>query len=171
MKIAIDGTQSVGKTTLFEALKDKLLGWNFIPELARTVAPQFNLESHKDWSELISNRKKYNSFIEIMIEQQQNKEKSTPFIIDSSIYRTIAYAHFNGLDICNEYIKKIHYDLIIFCPIEFDYIDDGFRYSNGREEVDTELRYLIKKNHRGNVVELAGSTQQRIDMVLETITY
>lgn len=177
MRIAIDGSHSVGKTTLFEALMEVLPTinifptWNFIQERARIIAPRFGVEVHTDWPRLISNRKDYIAFIYMMIEEQMAMEKDTPFLVDGSLYRTVGYANVAGVCAFKKCLKHVDYDLIVYCPIEFAFVDDGFRFPDGREDVDTELRSIISRNHRGHIVEISGSVESRIDAVLSALRF
>jgi nicotinamide riboside kinase len=167
MRTAIDGTHSVGKTTLHEALKNVLINWNFISETVRQVAPNFDLKTHDDWARIISDRQRYISFIQVLIDTQFSLESNRSFIVDGSIYRIIAHAKVSGIDVFDRYLDHVKYDLIMYCPIEFDFVKDGFRFSDNRNEVDSMLRYMIKRHHQGKVADLKGSIEDRVHMSIE----
>ena len=129
MKVAIDGAQSVGKSTLYQHMKSFLANWYFIPEIVRGVSPKYGLNSRKDWEKLISDKNKYTEFMRMIIERQFFFERDSNLVVDSSIYRVVAYANVAGLNVFDEYLTQVKYDLIIYCPIEFSFIEDGFRFS------------------------------------------
>lgn len=170
MRTAIDGAHSVGKTTLHEALKKLLPSWNFISETVREVAPKFDLKTHDDWAKIISDRQRYISFMQVLIDTQLSLESNGSFIVDGSLYRIISHAKVAGIDVFDRYLDHIKYDLIMYCSIEFDFVKDGFRFSENRNEVDFMLRYLIKRHHQGKVADLKGSIENRVNMSLEIFT-
>ena len=171
MKVAIDGTHSTGKTTVWKILEaDKYKDYKYIPELGSVIATNnFLVDSPLSWQELFNNKEKYTSFIDLLVDNQKNQENCKNVFIDSSLYRAFAYAIENGLSISDSLISEIKYDVIFYCPIEFDFIDDDFRFNFFRKEVDKRLFDLIKKYHHGKLVLLNGTIENRINLIKQTI--
>lgn len=150
-------------------MKNFLHNWYFIPEIVRDISPKYGLNCPKDWEKLISNNKKYTEFMRMIIERQLSLEREPNLVVDSSIYRVVSYANIAGLNVFDNYLAQVKYDLIIYCPIEFSFIEDGFRYSHNREEVDKELRRIIKKYHTGKFIEVTGQVDKRTKSALKVI--
>jgi nicotinamide riboside kinase len=173
-KIAIDGSQSTGKTTVFEQIKSLLDGnsdIHFIEEMAGVVAKnEMNVKTAKDWEMLLNDRERYNLFVSLLVAKQTEKESAIPFISDSSLYRIYAYAMENGVDITEAELTKVKYDLVLYCPIEFEFVHNDFRSIHLRESVNERLLGLIKKYHKGKFLEIKGSIEERQKVISKIVS-
>jgi nicotinamide riboside kinase len=175
MRIAIDGVQSTGKTTLFNQLHGIVPNCvEFIPEASRSIAKAVGIASRSDWEGVVSDRARLLGFFSHLETWQAEREKSAlHFVVDSSFYLHSAYRTYLGV---GESEKLRSYDLILFCPaahVPFEH--DGFRFEGGRDEVEQIYRSLIVKEFNGPFIELPpGSTriaiaQRHIVQLFETL--
>lgn len=146
MKIAVDGTHCSGKTTLAQILHSHHLRLTLIPEVSRLVAQGLGITTAADFSSLLADRNCYNKFLEDIHSQQIEIEKRhSSFIIDSSIFRNLAYAStiLNKPAEAFDYDFGSHkYDLVLYC-LPVDYTGDNFRFSDFQESVDICLRRIL----------------------------
>ena len=171
-RIAIDGSQSTGKTTAFEQIKSLLYGnrdMHFIEETAGVVAKhKMNIKTDRDWEILLNDRERYKLFVSLLVAKQIEEETAISFISDSSLYRIYAYAMENGVNVTDAELSKVKYDLVLYCPIEFEFVHNEFRSIHLRENVDERLLSLIRKYHKGKFLEIKGSIEAR-QKVISTI--
>jgi nicotinamide riboside kinase len=105
-----------------------------------------------------------------LIECQVQMERSNHFIVDGSLFRLLAYSRITNLLIQDEFIlNNSRYDVLFYCPIEFEFVDNGFRYEKHREEVDLELRKILSQHYFGRLVELKGSVENRLDKIKKIV--
>ena len=98
-RVAIDGAQSTGKTTLFDQLRSTLSDRaRFIPEASREVAGRFGVVGTADWAGLIADQSRLREFFEAEEEYQRLAEGGGgSFVVDSSIYQIRAYREYFGV--------------------------------------------------------------------------
>lgn len=155
MRIAIDGVQSTGKTTLFEALRKRnITGLSCIPEAARVTAPSMGITSPETWNRVLTNRDLTLEFFSRLKRWQEEQERSAEsFIVDSSFFIHQAYKEYFGVSGI-DFLDRT-YDLILFLPtIGMPFREDGFRFSTGREEVEQLYLTIINSSHSGEFVKL-----------------
>jgi len=169
MKIAIDGAESTGKTSLLDGLDRKAYqGYTFISEVGSKIACSlYGVSSPSDWESLFANSDRYYRFCRDILSAQQTAERNSQenYFIDSSIYRLYAYAFINGIRMDASLLKSFYYDIVFFCPIEFDPIEDGFRTTSLRAQVDSTLRSLLDEYHKGEIIYLTGSLSKRLKSI------
>jgi nicotinamide riboside kinase len=177
VKIAIDGAQCTGKTTLFEQLQQTQLSetFRFIPEASRSVAEEFGIRSTTDWPLLLSDHERLGQFF-LREERWLATESGVleRFIVDSSYYLIQAYK-------CHTLGQKFdlpstapEYDLILYCPCTNDFQDDGFRFSTGRDGVDRAYRDAMSTIRATRVVELpvgVARKQIALDAIADVIRH
>ncbi|MDZ4802001.1 MAG: AAA family ATPase [Bryobacteraceae bacterium] len=156
MRIAIDGAQSTGKTTLHQTLKQCLSGLlSFIPEASRVLASSFGIRAAEDWPTLLSDHKRLSEFFDAeerwLIEVE---DANCRFIVDSSLMLIAAYRSYFDCSAGCDLLRERSYDLILYCPVSSDAINDGFRFNHGRTEVDELYRSVVRTHHQGMFVEL-----------------
>jgi nicotinamide riboside kinase len=169
MRVAIDGTQSTGKTTLFTALRqENLTGFAFLDEAARKLGPRLGIKITQDWVALFGSPSRHLDFLRELYQYQSSLENSAcRFITDGSLYKILAYASVFGfaLDDVSPNIRDILYDLIVYCPPNVAFQGDGFRYEEKRTELAEELQSLHARFYRGALIVANGSTSERLDQV------
>ena len=173
-KIGLCGTMSVGKTTLVNALQelDNFKGYNFRTERSKELMAMgipLNTDSTvKGQAVFLAERAS-----ELM---QEN------IITDRTIIDVMAFAkrsksmyYFEAEDFCQfaSYMLQ-EYDYIFYVsPEGVEIEDNGVRETDAdyRKAIDEEIQLLIHKyKHRiKNLVEIKGSTEERISEIINNI--
>jgi len=174
MKIGLCGTMSVGKTTLVNALKDVLEFKEYITRTERSkelmaMGIPLNTDSTvKGQSVFLAERAS-----ELMEEN---------IITDRTIIDVMAFAkcsesmyYFEADDFCNFASHMLsEYDYIFYVsPEGVEIEDNGVRETNAeyRKIIDESIQLsLIKYRHKiKNLVEIKGSTKERIELIKQAI--
>lgn len=168
MKIGLTGTVSVGKTTLVNALKEleQFKGYEIATERSKYLRDQgiaLNTDSTLKG--------------QIVFAAERALELMKPNIItDRTIYDVIAftlraksiskfekrYFFYLMLDLRNEY------DVVIYVsPEGVDIENNGVRETNAdyRTEIDEIIRELLKAYPPKKLIEIKGSTEERINTI------
>lgn len=156
MRIAITGAHGTGKTTLAQALSEKL-GLPLIAEQARLVAKRMGV---KNCEELLRNPKLAREFQERVLEEQIRAQLAHPegFVSDRCTLDCIAYWRLylgdrNGRRYF--YKARLHafrrLDLIVYVPLLVLSGGDGFRLDGFHAEVDACIQREV-----GLLQECAG---------------
>jgi len=155
-RVAIDGAQSTGKTTVFHHLRNTLPGrTKFIPEASREVAGRFGVVGASDWPGLIADQRRLREFFEAEEAFQRLAEGGCgAFVVDSSLYLIRAYREYFGVPPLPGECGEFTYDLILYCPAIQCGVEDGFRFLAGRADVDRLCRDTLRRCHRGQLIEL-----------------
>ena len=169
-RIAIIGAQGTGKTTLAKAASDEL-GLPLICEGAREISALLEVRS-PDRANL--NLAKFLQQA-ILIRQIFLEKYMGHFVSDRSTVDCFAYwQKLIGKDIepeVTELYEKLarentgHYQLLVFCPIEFPLKDDSFRYTDQhfQREIDDLLRACIKNwGLQDKTLFVTGSLEDRL---------
>jgi nicotinamide riboside kinase len=156
LKIAIDGAQSTGKTTLLKELASYFGSrFAYIPEASRIVAGRFGVHASSDWNELFSKKELLNEFFfEELRWQREQESQAESFIVDSSLLLVAAYRLLFGIHEAQEEFVTEPYDLILYCPVLDPGIEDGFRFLSKRQDLDSIYRQLISEYHPSSFLEL-----------------
>jgi nicotinamide riboside kinase len=169
-RVAIDGAQSTGKTTLWRQLKEhygaKLL---FIAEAAREIAPAFGVFEANHWSPLLSNTSRLAAFFAAEEEWQVRQEQTASggFVSDSSLFLIQAYRATFGLPLNEVVLKQAHYNALFHCATTNSFTPDGFRFIARRQEIEHAYRQIAKQRIPGIVIELPA--QNRLDRAVAVI--
>ena len=175
MKIGFCGTMSVGKTTLVKALKDlpEFKDYTFRVERSKhlmSMGIPLNTDSTlKGQTVFLSERS-----AELM---QEN------IITDRTILDVMAFAQCS--DSMN-YLEKDKFTNLACCMLhEYDYIfyvspegveieDNGVRETDSeyRDLIDSTIQFFIRKYSHNikNLIEIKGSTEERIKVIQETLS-
>ncbi|NOS70154.1 MAG: ATP-binding protein [Verrucomicrobia bacterium] len=155
LRIAIDGAQSTGKTTLWSQLQDRYGNqFSFVPEASRHIAKRFAVNTATDWQPLLANKDRLRSFFEQEEEWQVEQEIKVPFIADSSLFLIQAYRITFGVPTNDSVLSTAKYDLVLYCPPVSNFVADGFRFETQRDRVDQAYREITRSYFRGRLVEL-----------------
>jgi thymidylate kinase len=171
-RIALVGASSVGKTTVYELLKDRLPEFNFINESTRTVGKygfpinedgtsetqlaisSFHLEALLQPGDVILDR----CYLDLLVYSGNMKNLSDnvyTYILDTWMRVKDQYTHF------------------IYFPIEFSSKEDGVRSVNEewRTRVDAEFKHHLQgiKVLGGDYLTVTGSPQERVEQILNYI--
>lgn len=184
MKIAITGTQSTGKTTLLNALKehDLFKDFKFIDEVTRSVKSEgFKINEQGDDATQIAIIKKHLDNLKLA---GANAIYDRCFL-DSLVYTYYLYqkgkVRIETLDSAyiafENYIDQ--YDLIILLEPEFDVVADNVRSVSVefRDEIAKIFKYFIIK-YNLCILRLSGSTVERVrqfeeiyDLKIKSLSY
>lgn len=169
-RIALVGSSSTGKTTVYELLKNKLPKYEFINESTRTVASygfpineagtsetqlaisSFHLEALLKPGNVVLDR----CYMDLLVYSRYMNEISV---------ETYNYIEATWNRVKNEYT---HY---IYFPIEFDAVDDGVRSVNEkwRRKVDESFIEQLEQLPDYKRLTITGSPMQRVDQIMEFI--
>lgn len=176
MKIAFCGSNSVGKTTLLNKLKEleRFKDFTFCDEITRKI-------KRKGFS--INEGGSNSTQILIMASHIENLQHRNMIAdrcaLDGYIYtrwlrlQNKVSPRISGAskEIMEENLNK--YDYIFYLPIEFELEDDGERSNSEdfRVEIDNMFRYYLFNNidKIKNVYVLNGSVDERVEQILKTI--
>jgi hypothetical protein len=169
-RVAIVGSFSTGKTTLAEAVTERL-GLPLLPEVAREVAAQgFRLdkEASPETEALI--------FL-----KQYNNELATPeFVGDRSLIDVMAYAGWvldnqprrKEMALWDECVRlaerslRSSYSDVYYLPIEFPIVLDGLRPNDPDFQRDIDRRIVgLLSAHGLSYVTLTGGVQERLGRI------
>ena len=169
-RIALVGSSSTGKTTVYELLKNKLPKYEFINESTRTVR-QYDFainENGTDTTQLAISSfhleallKPYNLVLDrcymdlvVYTGNLPNVRMNTKAFIQNTWNRV-----------------KDEYTHYIYFPIEFDAVDDGVRSVNEkwRRKVDEGFVEQLELLPDYKRLTITGSPMQRVDQIMEFI--
>ena len=175
MKIGLCGTMSVGKTTLVNALKD-------IPEFKDYIT---RTERSKELMAMgiPLNTDSTVKGQSIFLAERASELMQDKIITDRTIIDVMAFAqcsesmyYFEADDFCQfaSYMLE-EYDYIFYVsPEGVEIEDNGVRETDAdyREKIDQKIQLLLNKyRHRiKNLVEISGSTEDRIKLIKEAIS-
>ena len=173
MKIGISGAQSVGKTTLLNAIRSEpfFKGFEICNEVTRRVK-SYGFSINENGNDVTQRL--------IMQEHVINIFMYSDFITDRTVLDGLVYSKYlrNHSKISNEtmdFVYKVYsrcigqYDLLFYIPPEFELEDDGVR------SIDVTFRNSIVESfenviytHGLTVTILKGSLRERLDTVIES---
>ena len=175
MKIGLCGTMSVGKTTLVNALKD-------VPEFKEYIT---RTERSKELMAMgiPLNTDSTVKGQSVFLAERASELMEENIITDRTIIDVMAFArcsesmyYFEAEDFCQfaSYMLE-EYDYIFYVsPEGVEIEDNGIRETNAdyRNKIDEEIQILITKyRHRiKNLVEISGSTEERIKLIKQAIS-
>jgi uridine kinase len=168
-RIALVGASSVGKTTVYELLKDRLPEFNFINESTRTVG-KYGFPINEDGTS--ETQLAISSFhLEALLQPGD-------VILDRCYLDLVVYSTYmeNISDSTYNYILdtwmrvKDQYTHFIYFPIEFASVDDGVRSTNEewRTKIDNQFRTNLIAMGR-DYLTVTGSPNQRVEQILNYI--
>ena len=167
-RIALVGSSSTGKTTVFELLKGKLKKFEYINESTRTVGSygfpinefgtdatqlaisSFHLEALLNPGNLLLDR----GYLDLLVyTNHMDVDESTKNYIEETWHRV-----------------KGEYTHYIYFPIEFTSVDDGVRSINEewRKEIDQDFKKELD-NIDKPYLTVTGSPLQRVEQILNYI--
>jgi nicotinamide riboside kinase len=168
MKIAISGSQCVGKTTLLNAIENNLTsfkGYNLLREIVRTLMNQ---------GVKINKGADHNSQMRILEAHYKNILTYPKFITDRCAVDAFVYATWDYIQ--GHYTYQEHkqheevflsciqsYDLFFYLPVEFPLQKDGVRSEDieYRKQID-KLFLVIYDRYGIQFTALTGDVPERI---------
>lgn len=182
IKVALVAGPGAGKTTLANALtahmKSQGKKWYNVPEYARDFINRWEGERMLEMGVLAP----YHIAMKQMRREQNVHTGADGFVTDSPLFLPWFYA----LDVQDRFLSKYvvcaelykmflralaDYTHIVHVVREKGYVEDGTRYQSEEEakQVDKDVvRFL--RNHGANLVEVRGSTPDRVLQIEDLIT-
>lgn len=164
MKIGICGSFSTGKTTLATRLSSQIR-LRLLPEMIKVLSPN---KSPKDMCDITLHSLQRNCINLQNASEQRNSE----FVAECCLYNYYAYSAAKNVPIFNMLAglslrlarEPDRYDLLVYCPIEFDIVDDGYRHldKDFQLKIDSLIREVIKDK---SVLIVQGNVDERVKQV------
>jgi len=172
MRIGITGAQSVGKTTLLNALRSEKLFKDYVicDEVTRRVKSYglpINEEGNDNTQRLIMNEHIVNVFM-------NGNMLTDRTALDGLVYSTYLYKNNKINTSTMTYIKEVFnkvwysYDYVFYLEPEFEIIDDGVRSINKqfRDEIAELFETTIEKKEL-SMHRVKGSVRNRVSTIIE----
>ena len=166
--IALVGSASVGKTTVFEILKNKFPKYEFINESTRTVS-KYEYRINEGGSD--------NTQLAIAAFHLKALLQPYNLILDRCMMDALVYTRVTDVtEGTRDYMQHIwdevkdEYTYFIYFPIEFAAVDDGVRSVNEewRKQIDDEFKVELDKLGR-DYLTVTGSPMQRVKQIIDHV--
>lgn len=168
-RVALVGSSSVGKTTVYDLLKNELTDYRFINESTRTVRQYGFPINEKGTSET---QLAISSFHLEALLQPGN------ILLDRCYLDLLVYSSYidNISENTYNYIKATwdrinnQYTHFVYFPIEFTSVDDGVRSTNEewRRKIDEQFKDKLSELERP-FLTVTGSPKQRVQQIINYI--
>ena len=168
-RIALVGSSSTGKTTVYELLKNKLPKYEFINESTRTVM-RYGYPINEEGTD--------ETQLAILAFHLKALLKPYNLVLDRCMLDTLVYSLITDVeDKTLNYVKdcfeevKDEYTHLVYFPIEFPTVDDGERSTSEewRKLADDTFIKLLKEYYGDRFLTVSGSPMQRVNQILEYI--
>ena len=172
MRIGITGAQSVGKTTLLNALRSEKLFKEYVicDEVTRRVKGYglpINEEGTDNTQRLIMNEHIVNVFM-------YGNMLTDRTALDGLVYSTYLYKNNQINTSTMAYVKEVFnkvwhsYDFVFYIEPEFEIVDDGVRSINKqfRDEIADLFEATIEKE-KLNMLRVKGSVRNRVNTIID----
>ena len=169
-RIALVGSSSTGKTTVYELLKNKLPKYEFINESTRTVR-QYDFAINENGTD--ATQLAISSFHLEALLKPYNLVLDRCYM-DLVVYtRNLTNVRMNTKAFIQNTWNRVkdEYTHYIYFPIEFDAVDDGVRSVNEkwRRKVDEGFVEQLEQLPDYKRLTITGSPMQRVDQIMEFI--
>jgi nicotinamide riboside kinase len=173
-RIGITGAQSVGKTTLLNALRSEktLANFQVCDEVTRRVK-SYGIPINEDGNDvtqrLIMNEHIYN----LVMHEHMITDRTA---LDGLVYTTYLYKKGKLSKATFDHVSAVFkviwpkYDYVFYIEPEFDIVDDGVRSTNisFRDEISELFRQTILKE-RLSLIRVSGSVRNRVDTIIRIL--
>ena len=172
MKIGITGAQSVGKTTLLNALRSEKLFKDYVicDEVTRRVKSYglpINEEGTDTTQRLIMNEHIVNVF---MYGNMLTDRTALDGLVYSAYLYKINQINSNTMKYVKDVFNKVwhSYDYVFYIEPEFEIVDDGVRSINKqfRDEIADLFEATIEKE-KLNMLRVKGSVRNRVNTIID----
>lgn len=174
MRIGITGSQSVGKTTLLNALRSESIFKDYkvcdeVTRWVKNLGLPINESGTEVTQELIMMKHVYNVFLH---DNMLTDRTALDGLVYSKWLRQRWKISADSLEnVYDVFVKLIsQYDHLFFIKPEFDIVDDGVRSTNTefRDEINSIFLSVIQAQNIP-VHFISGSVRERVNQVLEVI--
>jgi nicotinamide riboside kinase len=171
MKIGIAGAQSVGKTTLLNALRSEKFfnDYAVCDEVTRRVN-SYGLPINENGTDTTQRLIMNEHIINVFLHDNMITDRTA---LDGLVYSTYLFKHKKIDDKTMRYVTDVfervwgQYDYVFYIEPEFEIEDDGTRSINKtfRDEVVDIFEWIIKKK-KISVTRVKGSVRNRVDAII-----
>ncbi len=163
IKIVLLGTESTGKTTLSERLKNHFK-CSLVSEAGRDLIADSNEFCYEDLH-LVANEHARRINLAVLAD-------SPLVIIDTDIHITKSYSMFcfgKELEVAPEIYKANKANLYLYLNNDVEYFQDGTRLSEAERDLLDASHRKVLSAHEIEVVEISGGWEERFERAVECI--
>jgi nicotinamide riboside kinase len=170
-RVALVGSSSTGKTTVYELLRNRLPKWEFINESTRTVMRYGYPINEQGTDEtqlailafhLSALLKPYNLVLDRCL-------------VDTLVYSRITDVHQRTIQYVQDQFEEVidEYTHVVYFPIEFAAVADGERSvdEGWRKRADDEFVNCLDNYYKDKYLTVTGSPMQRVNQILKYIEH
>lgn len=174
MRIGITGAQSVGKTTLLNALRSEqyLQSYTICDEVTRRVR-SYGLPINESGNDITQRLIMQEHVVNVFMNENMITDRTA---LDGIVYSTYLHKHNqisqSTLQYANDIFEKVwpHYDHVFYIEPEFDIVDDGTRSINVdfRDEIANLFDSFIEKR-KLSMHRVGGSVRNRVETIMNIL--
>jgi len=174
MKIGITGAQSVGKTTLLNALRSEKLFKNYVvcDEVTRRVK-SYGLPINEDGTDITQRLIMNEHIVNVFMYSNMLTDRTA---LDGLVYSLYLYKNNKITANTLKYVRQVYYavrdsyDYVFYIEPEFEIVDDGVRSNNKqfRDEIAELFESVIEKE-RLNLHRVKGSVRDRVNTIIDVL--
>ena len=171
MRIGITGAQSVGKTTLLNALRSEKFFKNYAicDEVTRRVR-SYGLPINEDGTGVTQRLIMNEHIVNVFLHDNMLTDRTA---LDGLVYSTYLFKHKRIEDKTMRYVTDVFnnvwekYDHVFYIEPEFEIEDDGTRSIDKafRDEIVVIFEHVIKKRNL-SLTRVKGSVRNRVDTII-----
>ena len=172
MRIGITGAQSVGKTTLLNALRSEKLFKDYVicDEVTRRVKG-YGLPINEDGTDNTQRLIMNEHIVNVFMNGNMLTDRTA---LDGLVYSTYLFKNNQINNNTMKYVKEVFhkvwysYDYVFYIEPEFDIVDDGVRSINKqfRDEIAELFEYIIEKENL-SMLRVKGSVRNRVNTIID----
>lgn len=174
MKIGIAGAQSVGKTTLLNALRSEkqLKGFAICDEVTRRVK-SYGLPINEDGTNVTQRLIMQEHIVNVFMHDDMITDRT---VLDGLVYSSYLFKKgkidASTMKFARSVYNKVRplYDHLFYISPEFDIVDDGERSVDVQfrnEIVETFESFIAKENI--TVIRIKGSVRERVNTIINIL--
>lgn len=174
MRIGFSGAQSVGKTTLLNAVRSEPIFKHFTicDEVTRRVK-SYGLPINEDGNDVTQRLIMQEHIVNVFMNKDMITDRT---VLDGLVYSQYLYQqgkiNSNTMSFCTDVFEKVvnKYDLLFFIYPEFDVVDDGIRSVDKefRNSIVTLFEQTIEEKLL-SVIVIRGTVRERVEQVLRFV--
>lgn len=174
MRIGIAGAQSVGKTTLLNALRSEpeFKGYEICNEVTRRVS-SYGLPINEEGNDITQRLIMQEHIVNVFMYDNMITDRT---VLDGFVYSSYLLTgqkiNANTYLYADRIFERVinYYDLLFYIPPEFDIKDDGVRSTDikFRDDIASLFEYIIIERLIP-VIHLQGTVRERVGQVLKFV--